>query len=59
MYLQELYTSNQVYEITPDGGLRPIVVLNTEFSIKNKGNREITNIELTYVYSNNISLIGF
>jgi hypothetical protein len=59
MYLQELYTSNQVYEITPDGGLRPIVVVNTEFSIKNKGNREITNIELTYVYSNNISLIGF
>ena len=59
MYLQELYTSNEVYEITTDGGLRPIVVTNTEFSIKNKGNREITNIELTYVYSNNIELIGF
>jgi hypothetical protein len=59
MYLQELYTSNQVYEITPDGGVRPIVVLDTEFSIKNKGNREITNIQLTYVYSNNITLIGF
>ena len=59
MYLQELYTSNEVYEITTDGGLRPIVVINTEFSIKNKGNREITNIELTYVYSNNIALIGF
>ena len=59
MYLQELYTSNEVYEILPNGGLRPIVVTNTEFSIKNKGNREITNIELTYVYSDDITLIGF
>jgi hypothetical protein len=59
MYLQELYTSNQVYEIREDGGLRPINVINREFTIKNKGNRTITNIELTYVYSNDITLIGF
>jgi hypothetical protein len=58
-YLQELYTSNQVYEIREDGGLRPINVVNTEFTIKNKGNRTITNIELTYVYSSDITLIGF
>jgi hypothetical protein len=59
MYLEEVYTSNQVYEITSDGGLRPINVINTEFTRKNKGNRTITNIELTYVYSNDITLIGF
>jgi len=33
--------------------------VNTEFTIKNKGNRTITNIELTYVYSSDITLIGF
>jgi len=59
MYLEEVYTSNQVYEITSDGGLRPINITNTEFTRKNKGNRTITNIELTYVYSSDITLIGF
>jgi hypothetical protein len=59
MYLEELYTSNEVYEITSDGGLTPINVVNTEFTRKNKGNRTITNIELTYVYSTDIALIGF
>ena len=57
-FLQELWTSNEVYEILDNGGLRPINVVNAEFIIKNKGNREITNLELTYVYSNNISLIS-
>ena len=59
MYLEELYTSNEVYEITSDGGITPINVVNTEFTRKNKGNRTITNIELTYVYSSDISLIVF
>jgi len=58
VFLEELYTSNDVYEITEDGGLRPITVVNTEFIKKNRGNRTIVNLELTYVYSNNIGLIG-
>lgn len=58
MYLEELYTSNEVYEIREDGGLSPINIINTEFVKKNKGNKEITNIELTYTYSNNLQLIG-
>jgi hypothetical protein len=33
--------------------------LSNEDTIKNKGNRTITNIELTYVYSDDITLIGF
>lgn len=57
MYLQELYTADEVYEIRTDGGLSPVNIISTEFVIKNKGNREITNIELTYIYSNNLSLL--
>ena len=58
MFLEELWTANEVYEITDDGGLRPINVVNVDFIRKNKGNREITNLELTYIYSNNIELIS-
>jgi len=58
MFLEELWTSNEVYEIQEDGNLRPINVVNTEFIRKNKGNRTITNLEMTYVYSNNISLMN-
>lgn len=58
MFLEELWTSNEVYEIQQDGKLRPINIVNTEFIRKNKGNRTITNLELTYVYSNNISLMN-
>jgi hypothetical protein len=58
MFLEECWTSNEVYEITDDGGLRPINVVNADFIRKNKGNREITNLELTYIYSNNITLIS-
>jgi hypothetical protein len=57
-WLQELYTSNLVYEIQEDGGLRPVNITNTEYAIKNVGNRSIYNVELTYVYSNNIALLG-
>lgn len=57
-FLEELYTSNQVYEIQPDGGLYPVNIINTEFEKKIQGNRTIYNLELTYVYSNNIKLLG-
>jgi hypothetical protein len=57
MYLEELWTSNEVYEIQQDSKLRPINIVSTEFIRKNKGNRTITNLEMTYVYSNNISLM--
>ena len=58
MFLEELYTSNEVYEIQTDGTLRPVNIINTEFIKKIEGNKSIYNIELTYVYSNNIKLLG-
>lgn len=58
VYLQELYTSDDVYEVKPDGTLMPINVVNEEFIIKNKGNKSLVNLELTYNYSNNIRLLG-
>lgn len=57
-WLEELYTSNLVYEIQTDGGLYPVNILNTEFEKKIQGNRTIYNLELQYVYSNNIKLLG-
>jgi hypothetical protein len=57
-FLEELYTSNSVYEIQPNGGLYGINILNTEFEKKIEGNRTIYNLELTYRYSNNIQLLG-
>lgn len=58
MFLEELYTSNEVYEIQKDGNLRPINIVDTNFIRKNKGNKNIVNLELTYTYSNNISLFN-
>ena len=57
MYLEELYTADEVYEIRTDGGLSPINIVSTEFVRKNRGNKDIVNIELTYIYSNNLSLL--
>jgi len=57
-FLEELYTSNLVYEIQTDGGLYPVNIINTEFERKIEGNRTIYNLELQYVYSNNIKLLG-
>lgn len=57
-FLEELYTSSQVYEIQPDGGLRPVNIISTEFEKKIQGNKTIFDLELTYVYSNNIELLG-
>lgn len=57
-FLEELYTSNQVYEIQTDGSLRPVNIISSEFEKKIQGNRTIYNLELQYVYSNNIQLLG-
>jgi len=58
VFLEELYTSSDVYEITENLEIRPISILNAEFTRKNKGNRTIVNLELQYAYSNNIRLLG-
>jgi hypothetical protein len=58
LFLEELYTSNQVYEIQTDGTPYPVNIINTEFIKKIQGNRTLYNLELTYVYSNNIKLLG-
>lgn len=58
VWLEELYTTNDAYLIQPDGTLFPINIVGAEFVRKNKGNRSITNVELTYVYSNNIRLLN-
>ena len=58
VYLQELYTSDDVYEIKPNGTLMPINVQNAEFIIKNKGNKDLVSLELTYTYSNNARMLG-
>jgi hypothetical protein len=57
-WLEELFTSNQVYEIQTDGSLYPVNILNTEFERKIEGNRTLYNLELQYVLSNNIRLLG-
>jgi hypothetical protein len=57
-FYEELFTSQLVYEIQPDGGLSAVNILNTEFEKKIQGNRSIYNVELQYVYSNNIKLLG-
>jgi len=57
VWLEECYTSPEVYLIETDGTLFPINITSTDYIRKNKGNREIVNLELTYTYSNNIKLI--
>jgi hypothetical protein len=57
-WLEELWTSNEVYEVQPNGGLYPVNILNTEFERKIQGNRTLYNLELQYVLSNNIQLLG-
>ena len=55
-YLEGLYTSPSVYIIESDGTLNPIVITSTDFIRKNRGNKNIVNLELTYEYSNNLKL---
>ena len=57
VWLESVYTSPEVYLIENDGTLFPINITSTEYIRKNRGNRELINLELTYTYSNNISLI--
>lgn len=58
LFYEELFTSQLVYEITTQGGLAPVNILNSEFEKKIQGNRTVYNVELNYVYSNNIKLLG-
>jgi hypothetical protein len=57
-WLEECFTSNSVYEIQTNGSLYPVNILNTEFERKIQGNRTLFNLELQYVLSNNIMLLG-
>lgn len=57
-WLEECWTSNSVYEIQENGSLVPVNILNTEFERKIEGNRTLFNLELQYVLSNNIMLLG-
>lgn len=57
VWLEECYTSPEVYLIETDGTLFPINITSTEYIRKNRGNRDLINLELTYTYSNNIRLI--
>jgi hypothetical protein len=56
VWLEEVYTSPEVYLIETDGSLFPINITSTDYVRKNRGNKEIINLELTYTYSNNIRL---
>lgn len=58
VWLEELYTSNDVYLIDENANLIPINIVATEFVRKSKGNRSIVNLELTIAYSNNIKLLN-
>jgi hypothetical protein len=58
-YLEELYTSNDVYIILSNGQIFPVNILSTNFEKKTAGRgKEITNLTLTYEYSNNIRLLN-
>lgn len=58
VWLEELYTTNDAYLVKEDGTLFPINIIGSEFVRKTKGNRSMTNIELTYIFSNNIKLLN-
>lgn len=55
-YLEGLYTTPDVYIIEGDGSLTPIVITSTDYIRKNRGNRNLVNLELTYDYANNLKL---
>jgi hypothetical protein len=58
VWLEELYTTNDAYLIQHDGTLFPINIVGNDFVRKTKGTRTMYNLELTYVYSNNIRLLN-
>lgn len=57
-YLEELYTSNDVYMILDNGVPFPINIISTDFEKKTKGRgKEITNLTIQFEFSNNIQLL--
>jgi hypothetical protein len=58
VWLEELYTTNDAYLIEENGKLFPINIVGNDFVRKTVGNRTMYNLELTYVYSNNIRLLN-
>lgn len=58
VWLEELYTTNDAYLIEENGTLFPINIVGNDFVRKTIGNRTMYNLELTYVYSNNIRLLN-
>ena len=58
-YLEELYTSNDVYMILDNGIPFPINIISTDFEKKTKGRgRDITNLTIQFEFSNNIKLLN-
>jgi len=58
-YLEELYTSNDVYMILDTGIPFPINILNTSFEKKTRGReKEITNLTIQFEFANNIKLLN-
>ena len=57
-YLEELYTSNDVYMILDNGVPFPINIITTDFEKKTKGRgKEITNLTIQFEFANNIQLL--
>ena len=57
-YLEELYTSNDVYMILDNGVPFPINIITTDFEKKTKGRgKEITNLTIQFEFANNIKLL--
>ena len=57
-YLEELYTSNDVYMILDNGIPFPINIISTDFEKKTKGRgKEITNLTIQFEFANNIQLL--
>jgi hypothetical protein len=58
-YLEELYTSNDVYVILDNGNVFPVNIVSTSFEKKTAGRgKEITNLTLQYEFANNIRLLN-
>ena len=57
-WLEELMTSSEVYIVNDDNQLRPVNVTNAEYVRKIENFQPIYNLEITYVYANNIALVG-
>jgi hypothetical protein len=57
-YLEELFTSNDVYMILDNGVPFPINIISNTFDKKTKGRgKELTNITIQFEFANNIKLL--